>query len=169
TVESAKAAFQVTYHEQFGVQWQERETTVSERFTYEVKTYETFETVDVVEEVVDEKTAAVILSRQEEVIVDGETIQTETTTSTTITHEEESVAEVAYEVEVVNGEEITKVITTKKETGVVSKPAVTKGTSWFRQLATGAGALATGALTQIDGGWKRTVQVLTTRKAHVDS
>jgi hypothetical protein len=29
TVESAKAAFQVTYHDQFGVQWEERETTVS--------------------------------------------------------------------------------------------------------------------------------------------
>jgi hypothetical protein len=29
TVESAKAAFQVTYRENFGVQWEERETTVS--------------------------------------------------------------------------------------------------------------------------------------------
>ncbi|KAG0270467.1 hypothetical protein BGZ96_006306, partial [Linnemannia gamsii] len=51
TVESAKAAFQVTYHDQFGVQWEERETTVSERFTYEVKTYETFETTEEIKEI----------------------------------------------------------------------------------------------------------------------
>ncbi|KAG0278223.1 hypothetical protein BGZ97_009760, partial [Linnemannia gamsii] len=169
TVEAAKAAFKVTYHDQFGVQWQERETTVSERFTYEVKTYETFETVEVVEEVVDEKVAEVILKREQEIVVDEETVQTETTTSTTITHQEESVSEIAYEVEVVDGEEITKVITTTKETGVVAQPAVTKSTSWLRRLATGAGAAAAGALTQVDGVWKRSVQVLTTRKAHVDT
>ncbi|KAF9117387.1 hypothetical protein BGW39_002226, partial [Mortierella sp. 14UC] len=139
------------------------------RFTYEVKTYETFETVEVVEEVVDEMTAAVILSREQDIIVDEGTVQTETTTSTTVTHQKESVAEVAHEVEVRDGEEITKVITTIKETGVVPQPAVHKGTSWFRRLATGAGAAAAGALTQVDGVWKRTVQVLTTRKAHVDS
>jgi hypothetical protein len=140
-----------------------------ERFTYEVKTYETFETVEVVEEVVDEKVAEVILKREQEIVVDEETVQTETTTSTTITHQEESVSEIAYEVEVVDGEEITKVITTTKETGVVAQPAVTKSTSWLRRLATGAGAAAAGALTQVDGVWKRSVQVLTTRKAHVDT
>ncbi|KAF9272248.1 hypothetical protein BGZ88_005040, partial [Linnemannia elongata] len=139
------------------------------RFTYEVKTYETFETVEVVEEVVDEQVAEVILKREQEVIVDDGSVQTETTTSTTITRQEESVSEVAYEVEVVDGEEITKVITTTKETGVVAQPAVTKGNSWFRRLASGAGLAAAGALTQVDGVWKRTVQVLTTRKAHVDA
>ncbi|KAG0054682.1 hypothetical protein BGZ90_005921, partial [Linnemannia elongata] len=169
TVEAAKAAFQITYRENFGVQWEERETTISDRFTYEVKTYETFETVEVVEEVVDEQVAEVILKREQEVIVDDGTVQTETTTSTTITRQEESVSEVAYEVEVVDGEEITKVITTTKETGVVAQPAVTKGNSWFRRLASGAGVAAAGALTQVDGVWKRTVQVLTTRKAHVDA
>ncbi|KAF8923185.1 hypothetical protein BGZ47_004967, partial [Haplosporangium gracile] len=158
TVESAKAAFQVTYRENFGVQWQERETAVSERFTYEVKTYETFESIEIVEEVVDEKVAEVILQRKEEVIVDEETIQAEITTSTTLTHQDESVSEVAYEVEVIDGEEITKIITTTKETGVVAQPAVTKSTSWFRKLAAGAGAATAGALTQVDGVWKRTVQ-----------
>ncbi|KAF9133005.1 hypothetical protein BG015_003633, partial [Linnemannia schmuckeri] len=169
TVDAAKAAFQISYRENFGVQWQERETAVSERFTYEVKTYETFETVEAVEEVVDEKVAEVILQRNQEVIVDEETVQAETTTSTTVTHQDEGVSEVAYEVEVVDGEEITKVITTTKETGVVAQPAVTKSTSWFRKLAAGAGAAAAGALTQVDGVWKRSIQVLTTRKAHVDS
>ncbi|KAI1282619.1 hypothetical protein EDD11_001309, partial [Mortierella claussenii] len=55
-----------------------------------------------------------------------------------------------------------------KETGVVAEPAVSKETSWLRRLASGAGAAAAGALTQVDGVWKRTVQVLTTQKAHVD-
>ncbi|KAG0006965.1 hypothetical protein BGZ81_005200, partial [Podila clonocystis] len=43
TIEAAKAAFYVTYKERFGLEWETRETTVSERWTYEVKTYETFE------------------------------------------------------------------------------------------------------------------------------
>ncbi|KAF9078930.1 hypothetical protein BGX23_005687, partial [Mortierella sp. AD031] len=166
----------VTYHEKFGVQWQERETTVSERFTYEIQTHETFETVEEFEEVVDEKVAEVIISQERGIVIEEETVQTEKSTSTTTTHHEENVSEVAYEVEVVDGEEITKIITTTKETGVVAQPAVTKKTSWFRRLAdgaavaaAGAGAAASGAMTQVDGVWKRSVQVLTTRKAHVDA
>ncbi|KAF9083323.1 hypothetical protein BGX23_011578, partial [Mortierella sp. AD031] len=79
-----------------------------------------------------------------------------------------------------------------------SKLAVPTGTSWFRRLVTatgasvvgagavaigagapavgavhdaasGAGHAAHGALENVDGVWKRTVQVLTTRKAHVDA
>jgi hypothetical protein len=37
TIESAKAAFQITYREQFGVQWEERETTVSGKLLYSVR------------------------------------------------------------------------------------------------------------------------------------
>ncbi|KAF9081901.1 hypothetical protein BGX29_004193, partial [Mortierella sp. GBA35] len=170
----------VTYHEKFGVQWQERETTVSERFTYEIQTHETFETVEEVEEVVDEKVAEVIISWEREIVIEEETVQTEKATSTATTHHEENVSEVAYEVEVVDGEEITKLITTIKETGIVAEPAVTKKTSWFRRLAdgadgaaaaaAGAGAAASGVMIQVDGVWKRSVhQVLTTRKAHVDA
>ncbi|KAG0034833.1 hypothetical protein BGZ81_002926, partial [Podila clonocystis] len=59
TIESAKSAFQVTYKERFGLEWETRETTVSEQWTYEVKIYETFEEVEYVEEVVEE-TAAII-------------------------------------------------------------------------------------------------------------
>ncbi|KAF9197373.1 hypothetical protein BGZ59_005486, partial [Podila verticillata] len=80
----------------------------------------------------------------------------------------------------------------------VAKPAAPKGTSWFKKVvsagagavavaggaviaggaavaygahhvASGAGSAASGALTKVDGVWKRTVQVLTTRKAHVDA
>ncbi|KFH70967.1 hypothetical protein MVEG_03813 [Podila verticillata NRRL 6337] len=146
TIESAKAAFLITYHDQFGVEWQTRETTVSEQWTYEVKTYETFEEIEYVEEVVEETEAVTIIEQQREIVVQ----------------------EQSEHVEVTEGEEIIKVVTTVKETGVVAEPAVSKGTSWFRRLASGAGAVASGALTEVDGVWKRTVQVLTTRKAHVD-
>jgi hypothetical protein len=84
-------------------------------------------------------------------------------------------------------EEAVKEVVITKETGVVTQPAVPKGSSWFRRIATatvagagavaagaagaasGAGNVASGALEKVDGVWKRTVQVLTTRKAHVDS
>ncbi|KAF9424468.1 hypothetical protein BGZ76_003512, partial [Entomortierella beljakovae] len=159
TVEAAKDAYQVTYKEKFDVDWTQRETAKSERWTYEVKTYETFEEVEEVEEVIDEGSSAAIITREQEV----ET--TTTTTTTTTTQEQEIIVE---EPKVTEGEVITKVITTTQETGVVAQPAVSKETSWFRRLASGAGAAASGALKQVDGVWKRTAEVLTTRKAHVD-
>ncbi|KAF9546834.1 hypothetical protein EC957_009285 [Mortierella hygrophila] len=216
TVESAKTAFQVTYHENFGVQWEERETAVSERFTYEVKTYETFETIEEVEEIVEETEAVAIIAREQEIVTEDEVITTETTTTTTTTTEGETVLEhvqkdvivdkkvevdVDVSVEVVDVEvekKEAKDIIITKETGVVTKPAVPKGTSWFRKIATatgatavgagavavgavavavdtvhddasGAGHAAHGALEKVDGVWKRSVQVLTTRKANVDA
>ncbi|KAF9967332.1 hypothetical protein BGZ70_009957, partial [Mortierella alpina] len=72
------------------------------------------------------------------------------------------------DVEITDGEEIIKVITTTKETGVVAQPAVAKESFCFRRLAFGAGEVASGALNKVDGVWKRSVHVLTTRKAHVD-
>ncbi|KAG0014368.1 hypothetical protein BGZ82_001786, partial [Podila clonocystis] len=147
TIESAKAAFLITYRDQFGVEWETRETTVSERWTYEVKTYETYEEIEYVEEVVEETEAVTLIEQEREIVVQ----------------------EQSEHVAVTEGEEIIKVVTTVKETGVVAQPAVSKGSSWFRRLATGAGAVASGALTQVDGVWKRTVQVLTTRKAPVDA
>ncbi|KAG0042292.1 hypothetical protein BGZ83_000678 [Gryganskiella cystojenkinii] len=48
------------------------------------------------------------------------------------------------------------------------EPAVSNGSSWFH-LATDTGNAAAGALTLVDGVWKRTVQLLTTRRAHVDA
>ncbi|KAF9901267.1 hypothetical protein EC991_006372, partial [Linnemannia zychae] len=214
TVEEAKAAFQVTYHEQFGVQWEQRETTVSERFTYEVKTYETFETTEEIEEIVEETEAIAIVAREQEIETKEQVITTETTTTTTTTQDDvvlehvtkdvivdkkvEVDVDVSVEVDVEVEKKETKEIIITKETGKVEKPAVPKGTSWFRKIASatgaavvgagavavGAGALAvgavhdaasgaghaaSGALTKVDGVWKRTVQVLTTRKAHVDS
>ncbi|KAF9156777.1 hypothetical protein BGX20_004190, partial [Mortierella sp. AD010] len=50
TIEAAKEAFQLTYKDKFDVEWTERETAVSDKWTYETKTYETFEEVEEVEE-----------------------------------------------------------------------------------------------------------------------
>ncbi|KAF9271579.1 hypothetical protein BGZ88_005902, partial [Linnemannia elongata] len=63
---------QVTYHENFGVQWEEHETVVSERFTYEGKTYETFETDEEIEEIVEETEAVAIIGREQEIFTQDE-------------------------------------------------------------------------------------------------
>ncbi|KAG0030361.1 hypothetical protein BGZ83_004729, partial [Gryganskiella cystojenkinii] len=143
-----------------------RETTVSDRWTYEVKTYETFEETEEIEEIVDETEISTEILREQKVVEQEKEVTVETTTSTTT--EEVTLEKTTTEVVAVEEEENKKEVIITKETGVVAKPAVSKGSSWFRRLASGAGAAAAGALTQVDGVWKRTVQVLTTRKAHVD-
>ncbi|KAF9398099.1 hypothetical protein BGZ94_006104, partial [Podila epigama] len=212
TIESAKTSFQTIYYEKFGVQWTTRETTVSEKWTYELVTYETYEVVEEIEEIVEEDEAQVIIAHEREIRVDEGTTKTETTTVTTqnevviettqeevvvvdeeveskktiVTKTEDeqvtidtSVEKVVKEVEVTEASRDETIETTKHvtvvETGVVAKPAVNKNTSWFRKIAThaggiasGAGAAAAGALTKADGVWKRTVEVLTLRKAKVD-
>ncbi|KAF9535931.1 hypothetical protein EC957_001416, partial [Mortierella hygrophila] len=186
---SAKTAFQVTYQENFGVQWEERETTVSDRYTYEVKTYETFETIEEIEEVVEEDVAIAIVSRDQGVVTEGKVI-TEGTTSTTVIKDDDVVVEHVHTAVIVDNkteDEAVKEVVITKVTGVATQPAVPKGSSWFRKIATGAGAVvagagtvaagaasgagnaASGALEKVDGVWKRTVQVLTTRKANVDT
>ncbi|KAG0006587.1 hypothetical protein BGZ81_005367, partial [Podila clonocystis] len=107
TIESAKAAFLITYRDQFGVEWETRETTVSERWTYEVKTYETYEEIEYVEEVVEETEAVTLIEQEREIVVQEQSEQAAVT----------------------EGEEIIKVVTTVKETGVVAQPAVSKGSS----------------------------------------
>ncbi|KAG0352140.1 hypothetical protein BGX24_007661, partial [Mortierella sp. AD032] len=150
------------------------------RFTYEVKTYETFETVEEVEEIVDEADVVIIRAREQEMQVDDKLIKTDITTTTTTTAQDEVVLEHIKKDVIITQTETEekdiKEVIVHKETGKVEKPAVVKETSWFRRLAVGAGAVASGAgnaasgaLTKVDGVWKRTVQVLTTRKAHVDS
>ena len=140
---------------------------IIDKWTYEVKTYETYEEVEEVEEVIDDKEVETAIARGECTIVNDVVVKKEAVTTTTVdvvevkeTTETESVIEVEEDKKV-------KEVVIVKGTGV-AQPAVTKETSWFRKLATGAGAAAAGALTQVDGVWKRTVQVLTTRKAHVD-
>ncbi|KAF9196275.1 hypothetical protein BGZ59_005871, partial [Podila verticillata] len=67
TIEVAKEAFQVTYKEKFGLEWSTRETTVSEEWTYEVKTYETFEEIEYVEEIIEEEEAQIIIKQEKEI------------------------------------------------------------------------------------------------------
>ncbi|KAF9369211.1 hypothetical protein BGX21_006110, partial [Mortierella sp. AD011] len=159
------------------------------KWTYETKTYETFEEVEEVEEVVTEEEARTIVpaegtttvvTREEKPLIvtsdDGYGTQTTTTTTTATTVTTTIQPETVVVTEnVIDGDEIAKVVTAVRETSVVAKPAVPKETSWLRRIATGAGAVAAGAgvaaagaLTKADGVWKRTVEVLTTRKAPVD-
>ncbi|KAF9583249.1 hypothetical protein BGW38_009927, partial [Lunasporangiospora selenospora] len=154
TVELAKSAFQVTYQERFGIEWETRETTVSEKYSYEVQTYETYEEIEEIEEVVEDAEVQIILAREQVVVEQDKTVIN--------TNIETIVTEVAI------ADEESKGTIIKKETGVITKPVVSKETNWFRRIATGTGAVVAGALTQVDGVWKRSVQVVNTRKAKVD-
>ncbi|KAF9974682.1 hypothetical protein BGZ73_001866, partial [Actinomortierella ambigua] len=107
-----------------------------------------------------QKKDEVIVRRDEE---DKATIQIETRIEAEV--EEVEIKDTTSQAEQV---EVTKEVTTTIETGVVTKPAVEQKTSWFRRLASGTGAVAAGALTQVDGVWKRAVDVVTTQKARVD-
>ncbi|KAF9117984.1 hypothetical protein BG015_006780, partial [Linnemannia schmuckeri] len=148
------------------------------RYTYEFKTYETFETIEEIEEIVEETEAVTIIAREQDVVTEGKII-TEGATSTTVIKDEDVIVEHVHTAVLVDNkkeEETLKKVIITKVTGVATQPAVPKGTSWFRRVANGAdaaaagaGNAASGALTKVDGVWKRTVQVLTTRKAHVDS
>ncbi|KAG0334355.1 hypothetical protein BG004_000441, partial [Podila humilis] len=203
TVESAKSALHVTYKERFGLEWESRETTISEQWNYEFQTYETYETIEEIEEIVEEEEAQVIIAHEREIQVSEGTVKTEVVTTTTeneviletvkedilvvdeqvesketvVTKIEEdqvkvdiSIEKIVEEVQVIEDhEEATKTKhTTTVQTGVIAQPAVTKNTSWFRKFATGATAVAAGALTKVDGVWKRPVKVVTTHKAKVD-
>ncbi|KAF9271212.1 hypothetical protein BGZ68_004023, partial [Mortierella alpina] len=203
TIESAKEAFQVTYKEKFDVEWKEREIATSERWTYEVKTYETFEEIEEVEEIVEETEVETIVAREKaEMTVIGnssstEIVQENVTEESSVVDLEETEKSTVEETTAVAVEEIKKEVVAVKETGKVAEPAVSEKSSWFRRalsgaeaaalgagaLVVGAGAVAVGvtagavsgaghaasdALHKVDGVWKRTVQVLTTRKAKVD-
>ncbi|KAF9098126.1 hypothetical protein BGX27_000864, partial [Mortierella sp. AM989] len=175
TIEAAKDAFQINYKDKFDADWTQRET-VSERWTYEIKTYETFEEIEEIEEIVNETEeivneteATTIITREDVAVAADDTIEKETITSTiTTTRQEETVEYVTEDVIDNEREEVTKVITKTTQTGVVSQPAVAKETSWFRRIASGVDAVTDGAMALVDGVWKRTIPVITTRKAHVD-
>ncbi|KAG0333710.1 hypothetical protein BG005_005070, partial [Podila minutissima] len=177
TVESAKEAFQITYKEKFGLEWTTRETTVSEYYTYEVKTYETYEEIEYIEEIVEEEEAQIIIAR-EKVLVEEQ--QKETTKETVIVHEDVKAIKPAvsqgsswFKKAIAIGAGVTAVGVGAVVAGaVVAGSAAKHGAehiaSGAHQVASGAGSATSGALEKVDGVWKRTVQVLTTRKAHVD-
>ncbi|KAF9944100.1 hypothetical protein BGZ72_002804, partial [Mortierella alpina] len=101
------------------------------RWTYEVKTYETFEEV---EEIVEETEAELIIACEKEIVVEDTKITEETTA--TVTEEEVTLEHVTKETVVVEErveqEEAAQEVVITKETGVVAQPAAPKKTSWFR-------------------------------------
>ncbi|KAG0220250.1 hypothetical protein BGW41_007972, partial [Actinomortierella wolfii] len=111
TVEKAKESFQVIYKEKTGIAWQERETTVSEQWSYEVKTYETIETTETIEEIVDNKEAEVIVSTQKETVV-GDVVTKETIETTV--EREQVVSEVDTKVVEVGGQTVETEVTVVK-------------------------------------------------------
>ncbi|KAF9929156.1 hypothetical protein BGZ65_005926 [Modicella reniformis] len=138
TAEDAKKAYLLTYKDKFDIDWTERDVVPSQKWTVEKKEYVEFTTEEEIEEIIEEKEAVAIIKGERET---GQ---------------------------VTESEEIVKVITTMQETGVIAQPVVSKETSWFRRLASGAGDVKDGALSQVGGVWKRAVEVVTTRKADVD-
>ncbi|KAF9950175.1 hypothetical protein BGZ70_001479, partial [Mortierella alpina] len=66
TIKSAKEAFQVNYKEKFDVEWKKPETPIRDQWVYEVKSYETFEVVEVVEELFEETEAEVIIHYEQD-------------------------------------------------------------------------------------------------------
>ncbi|KAG0314715.1 hypothetical protein BG000_005454, partial [Podila horticola] len=176
TIESAKSAFQVTYKEKFGLEWSTRETTVSEYYTYKVKTYETYEEIEYIEEIVEEEEAQVIIAR-ENILVEE---QQETTKETVIVHEDVKAVKPAvsqgsswFKKTIAIGAGVTAVgvgavVAGAVVAGSAAKHGAEHVASGAHHVASGAGSAASGALEKVDGVWKRTVQVLTTRKAHVD-
>ncbi|KAF9405601.1 hypothetical protein BGZ76_006533, partial [Entomortierella beljakovae] len=137
TIEAAKDAYQVTYKEKFDVEWTQRETTVSDKWTYEVRTYETFEEIEEYEEVIEESEVAAIVERQEQVVVDDVVVEKETTTTTTVDIEEKVTVENVIKTEVVGENE--KEVVTIKQTEVIVEEAAPKKDSWFRKALTATG------------------------------
>ncbi|KAG0196973.1 hypothetical protein BGX28_009522, partial [Mortierella sp. GBA30] len=155
TIEVAKTNFKDKYNQTFGITWEERKTTTSTQWAIVQQTLGIEEEyTEYVSEDEDEETKFITHVATDSKIVDEDKIV------------------VSRDVRTHVKDEATKEITTTNERTnavlTVEKPAIIKETSWFRRLATGAGVAAVGALTKIDGVWKRTVQVVTTRKAHVD-
>ncbi|KAF9342910.1 hypothetical protein BGX26_006627 [Mortierella sp. AD094] len=95
TIEAAKEDFEIAFLKWFGVKWTEREITVasrmvlavSDRWDYELKTYESFEEIEEVEETLNDQEAAAIIAQLQAVIVDSSCVSTATTYTTTATIE----------------------------------------------------------------------------------
>ncbi|KAF9953724.1 hypothetical protein BGZ72_005211 [Mortierella alpina] len=170
TIEVAKDAFQLAYKEMFGVEWKERETTTSEKWTYEVKTYETYEEVEEVEKIIEETEAELIRACEKDPVVDDTIVAEGTTTAANedeVALEHDTKEAVAVE-GAVEQEEAVKEPVIRAEIGVVVQPTVNEKVSWSRRAFSGVGNATSGALRKVGGVWKRTVRVHTTPMAKVD-
>ncbi|KAF9918005.1 hypothetical protein FBU30_000414 [Linnemannia zychae] len=161
TVEQATSAFKVTYHEQFGVQWQERETTVSERFTYESKTYETIETTEEIEEVVEDYEVSEVVAKEQIVVENDRVISNQK--SITTSHDDTIVRNVSDQVLFQEGSSITD----SAELARTQYETLTRADSSHMSAAAGSGTLFGGAATA--GGFGVSTSVVEeTKKAVFD-
>ncbi|KAF9904817.1 hypothetical protein EC991_002321, partial [Linnemannia zychae] len=162
TIEVAKEKYKKQYNETFGVTWEQRNVSTNSQWSI---VHQTFEVTEEYEDVFSEE------EQEHELIDTVTTITKDKETSHEITEQEhvKVISTIDTTVENLANKETTTTTETRSTTITLEQPTVPKETSWFRQIATGAGVVAAGALTKVDGVWKRTVQVLTTRKAHVDS
>ncbi|KAF9156576.1 hypothetical protein DFQ26_009301, partial [Actinomortierella ambigua] len=164
TVEEAKESFHVVYRTTYGLEWEDRNTTASTNWSITLKSYDT---VSVYEDMSDEE--------EEHVTTEVTGISTSVINVEAPKRQETDVQFITESETVVEdgrAKEILKETVTRVETGTV-KPSTSS--SWFKKIAVGTGLLtagaaiaAVGALNKADGVWKRTIQVLTKRKAHVD-
>jgi hypothetical protein len=180
-LEEAKAAY-VTHHKKnFDIDWTDRSTVVSEQWTIEEQVYEEVEEIEEIEEVIEEEEAKEIIKRQEEVI-EKETVTEVTTEVITEAPAPKgqswfrravgaaagaagaAAGAVAHGAGAAAGAVVHGAESAAHGAGNVAKGVAAGGIL----LAGGAGAAASGALHKVDGVWKRAVQVVTTRKAHVD-
>ncbi|KAF9409794.1 hypothetical protein BGZ94_001860, partial [Podila epigama] len=156
SIETAKETYSTKYTETFGFSWNERNSIKSTQWEVVQQTFETTE--EYTEYVSDEEEVETITT-----IGTKETTQGSTEEKVTIVKQSETTVAVPATSTTENTTTTTTTVVT------VSEPKVIKETNWLRRLATGAGAATVGALTQVDGVWKRTLNVITTRKGEVDS
>ncbi|KAF9970770.1 hypothetical protein BGZ73_006464 [Actinomortierella ambigua] len=83
TIEQAKESFYVIYKERTGIAWEHRESAVSEQWLYETKTYETFETSEVIHEVVEDYEVSEAVAKERQVVSGSTVISTQQTVTTT--------------------------------------------------------------------------------------
>ncbi|KAF9195071.1 hypothetical protein BGZ50_005292, partial [Haplosporangium sp. Z 11] len=148
SVETAKTNFKTKYADTVGFTWDEKKTITNTQRTFgfseeyhNVLSDEEDETQQISKVYKDAKTS----SDKEKVIVS-------------------QIVQVNVDSHTINEAQTSKETT---NTALVARQsAVNEGNSWFRKALTGA---ASEALTKVDGVWKRTVQILTTRKAKVDT
>ncbi|KAG0250546.1 hypothetical protein BGZ95_007159, partial [Linnemannia exigua] len=162
TVEIAKQHYKKQYNETFGVSWEQRNITTNSQWSI---VHQTFEVTEEYQDVFSDE-------EQEHEVIDTVTVvhkDTETSRETTDREHVQVISTIDTTVADLATKDTTITTETRHTTVALEQPTVSKGTSWLRKIATGAGVVAAGALTKVDGVWKRNVKVLTTKKANVDT
>ncbi|KAG0260352.1 hypothetical protein BG011_001953, partial [Mortierella polycephala] len=145
TAEIAKTNFKTKYSETVGYSWDERKTIVNTQRTFGFS----------------EEYEDIISDEEEEVPQISNVIYKDTKTFSD--KENATVSQIVHvnvDSHATNEAQVSK--DTNNTTLITKEPAVNEKTSWFRKALTGAaigaGGVAVGALTKVDGVWKHTVQ-----------